>query len=65
MEWRDEGIILGTRKHGETSADGRVTLKIEEECLAACAGAPMMVIDGHYHERLTPESLDQLLDGLD
>ncbi|TIP78202.1 recombination protein O N-terminal domain-containing protein, partial [Mesorhizobium sp.] len=20
MEWRDEGIILGTRKHGETSA---------------------------------------------
>ncbi|MGH6860851.1 MAG: DNA repair protein RecO, partial [Phyllobacterium sp.] len=20
MEWRDEGIILGTRRHGETSA---------------------------------------------
>jgi len=52
-------------KHGGTSPDGRVTLKIEEECLAACAGAPMMVVDGHYHERLTPESLDQILDGLD
>jgi NADH-quinone oxidoreductase subunit E len=40
-------------KHGGTSPDGRITLKVEEECLAACAGAPMMVIDGHYHE-LTP-----------
>ena len=51
-------------KHGGTTADGRITLKIEEECLAACAGAPMMVIDGHYHERLTPAKLDELFDGL-
>ena len=52
-------------KHGGTSADGRITLKIEEECLAACAGAPMMVVDGHYHEKLTPDSLDRILDSLD
>ena len=39
-------------KLGESTADGRVYLKREEECLAACAGAPMMVIDGHYHEKL-------------
>ncbi len=54
---------LGCR-HGGTSPDGKVTLKVEEECLAACAGAPMMVVDGHYHERLTPESFDQLIDSL-
>ena len=54
-----------TCKHGGTSPDGKVTLKVEEECLAACAGAPMMVVDGHYHEKLTPESLDKILDSLD
>src|SRR4249920_1847126 len=51
-------------KHGGTSPDGRITLKIEEECLAACAGAPMMVVDGHYHERLTPAKVDEIFDGL-
>ena len=42
-------------KHGESTPDGRVYLKREEECLAGCGGAPMMVINGHYHERLTLE----------
>ncbi len=51
-------------KVGESTADGRVYLKREEECLAACCGAPMMVVNGHYHEHLTPESVDQILDGL-
>ena len=50
---------------GETSADGRFTLKREEECLAACAGAPMMAVDGHYYENLTPEKVDAILDGLE
>nr|NIP18925.1 NADH-quinone oxidoreductase subunit NuoE [Xanthomonadales bacterium]NIX13711.1 NADH-quinone oxidoreductase subunit NuoE [Xanthomonadales bacterium] len=36
-------------KLGETTGDGRITLVVEEECLAACCGAPMMVVDGHYH----------------
>ncbi|HRQ64969.1 MAG TPA: NADH-quinone oxidoreductase subunit NuoE [Xanthomonadaceae bacterium] len=52
-------------KLGESTADGRIYLKKEEECLAACCGAPMMVIDGHYHEQLTAEKVDKLLDGLD
>lgn len=52
-------------KLGETTSDGRVTLKVEEECLAACVRAPMMVVDGHYHENLTPEKIDQILDGLE
>jgi NADH-quinone oxidoreductase subunit E len=52
-------------KLGESSADGRIYLKREEECLAACAGAPMMVVDGHYHEKLTPQKVDEILDKLD
>jgi NADH-quinone oxidoreductase subunit E len=52
-------------KTGETTADGRITLKREEECLAACVGAPMMAVDGHYHEHLTPEKVDAILDTLD
>jgi NADH-quinone oxidoreductase subunit E len=50
---------------GETTADGRITLKIEEECLAACVGGPMMVVDGHYHTELTPEKVDEILDKLE
>ncbi|GAB3037841.1 MULTISPECIES: NADH-quinone oxidoreductase subunit NuoE [Oleiagrimonas] len=52
-------------KLGESSPDGRIYLKREEECLAACCGAPMMVVDGHYHEKLTPEKVDEILDKLD
>ncbi len=50
---------------GETTEDGRVTLVIEEECLAGCCGAPMMVVDGHYHENLDAEKVDAILDGLE
>lgn len=52
-------------KLGETTPDGRITLKIEEECLAACVGGPMMVVDGHYHTDLTAEKVDQILDNLE
>ena len=52
-------------KLGETTADNRITLVVEEECLAACCGAPMMVVDGHYHENLDTDKIDKILDGLD
>jgi NADH-quinone oxidoreductase subunit E len=52
-------------KLGESSADGRIYLKKEEECLAACCGAPMMVVNGHYHEKLTLEKVDSILDALE
>jgi len=52
-------------KLGQTTSDGRITLKVEEECLAACAGAPMMAVDGHYHEHLTPQKVDEILDALE
>jgi NADH-quinone oxidoreductase subunit E len=52
-------------KLGGTTEDGRITLVREEECLAACCGAPMMVVNGHYHEKLDVEKIDSILDGLD
>jgi NADH-quinone oxidoreductase subunit E len=54
------GITLG-----ESTADGKFYLKREEECLAACCGAPMMQVDHVYHEHLTPEKVDQILDSLE
>ncbi len=52
-------------KVGESTADGRIYLKPEEECLAACAAGPMMQVDHVYHEKLTPEKIDEILDGLE
>jgi NADH-quinone oxidoreductase subunit E len=51
-------------KTGESTADGRIFLKQEEECLAACTGAPMMMVDHVFHEYLTPEKVDAVLDEL-
>jgi NADH-quinone oxidoreductase subunit E len=55
---------LGIRL-GESTPDGRILLKREEECLAACTGAPMMMVDHVFHEHLTPEKLERLLDELE
>ena len=49
---------------GETTADGKFTLK-EVECLAACGGAPMIQIGRAYYENLTPEKVDEILAKLD
>jgi NADH-quinone oxidoreductase subunit E len=49
---------------GESTPDGRIYLKREEECLAACTGAPMMMVDHVFHENLTPERIDAILDEL-
>ncbi len=49
---------------GETTADGKFTL-VEVECMAACAGAPMcQVNDKDYHENLTSEKMDKIIDTL-
>ncbi len=55
---------LGIRT-GESTKDGRIHLKREEECLAACCGGPMMMVNHRYHENLTPEKVDEILDELD
>lgn len=49
-------------KVGETTKDGAITLK-EVECLAGCAFAPVMQVnDKKYHENMTVEKIDKLLD---
>ncbi len=53
---------LGVRM-GETTADGKITLK-RMECLASCGTAPSIQVDGVYHHQVTPEKLDALLDQL-
>ncbi|MEO7108821.1 MAG: NAD(P)H-dependent oxidoreductase subunit E [Polyangiaceae bacterium] len=45
---------------GETTADGKVTLKTAE-CLASCGTAPMIQVDQEYFENLTTEKLDEIL----
>ncbi len=52
-------------KEGDSTEDGRYHLKQEEECLAACCGAPMMMVDHVYHENLTPEKVDEILEKLE
>jgi len=46
---------------GETTKDGKVTLRTAE-CLASCGTAPMMQVDKDYYENLTLESVDRILD---
>jgi NADH-quinone oxidoreductase subunit E len=48
-------------KVGETTADGMFTLKAVE-CLGSCGTAPMMQVGADYHENLTTEKVDTLLD---
>ena len=52
-------------KLGESTEDGKIYLKVEEECLAACSGGPMMQVNHVYHTNLTPQSVDEILDALD
>ncbi len=50
-------------KPGETTADKKFTL-LEVECLASCGTAPVVQINDDYHENLTPDKLDRILDNL-
>lgn len=48
-------------KAGETTPDGRFTLRLVE-CLGSCGTAPMLQIGEHYHENLTIEKVDALIE---
>ncbi|MBC7795241.1 MAG: NAD(P)H-dependent oxidoreductase subunit E [Pyrinomonadaceae bacterium] len=50
-------------KAGETTKDGKFTLSLVE-CLGSCGSAPMFQIGFDYHEWLTPEKVDKILDSL-
>lgn len=49
-------------EHGN-SRDGLFTV-MRVECLASCGSAPMMQVNEHYYEKLTPEIVDQVIDAL-
>jgi len=64
-----EGILAHLQKRlgikpGETTPDRKFTL-LEVECLASCGTAPVIQINDDYHENLTPEKLDRILDSLE
>ena len=59
--WLLEAAAPGTRLRCSAGRRGAT----EEECLAACCGAPMMMVDHVYHEHLTPEKVDAILSALD
>ena len=49
----------------EVDKKAEIYLKPEEECLAACCGAPMMMVDHVYHENLTPQQACAIVDDLE
>jgi len=52
--------VAAAHGHGGTSADGRFTVK-RLECQGACANAPMLDLDGVYHEDLDRQKVDRIL----
>jgi NADH-quinone oxidoreductase subunit E len=48
---------------GETTPDGRFTLEVVQ-CLAACGAAPALRINDELYEKMTLESIDELLERL-
>jgi NADH-quinone oxidoreductase subunit E len=49
--------------HKEVTADGQISLE-EVECMGACSWAPAVQVNYDFHHFVTPEKLNQLLDGL-
>lgn len=49
--------------HKEVTADGQISLE-EVECIGACSWAPAIQVNYDFHHFVTPEQLDQLLDGM-
>ncbi len=60
--WQHACARLGIG-HKEVTADGRISLE-EVECIGACSWAPAIQVNYDFHHNVTPEKLDQLLDGL-
>lgn len=63
-----EGLVAHCEKRlgihvGETTRDGKVTLRTAE-CLASCGTAPMIQVDKTYHENLSIQDMDRILDDL-
>jgi NADH-quinone oxidoreductase subunit E len=48
--------------HKQTTSDGMFSLE-EVECIGACSWAPAVQVNYDFHENLTPEAMDVVLDG--
>jgi len=59
-EYTAKKLGLGNK---EVTADGQFSIE-EVECMGACSWAPAIQINYDFHHYVTPEKLDQLLDGL-
>lgn len=51
-------------KSGATTSDGKFTV-IKVECLGSCGTAPVVQVNEDYHEDMSVEKLDKLLDSLE
>ena len=49
--------------HKQSTADGLFHLE-EVECIGACSWAPAMMLNYDFHENLTAEKIDELIEGL-
>jgi len=63
-----EGVIAHLERRlgiepGQTTADGRYTLSTVE-CLGSCGTAPVVMVNETYHEDMSPERLDALIESL-
>jgi len=63
-----EGVIAHLQRRlgiepGQTTPDGRYTLSTVE-CLGSCGTAPVVMVNETYHEDMSPERLDALLESL-
>lgn len=48
---------------GHTTTDGEFSIE-EMECLGACSFAPAIIVNEEYHEQVTPDKMDKLIDQL-
>jgi NADH-quinone oxidoreductase subunit E len=59
MEHCEKKLGIG---HKQTTSDGMFSLE-EVECIGACSWAPAVQVNYDFHENLTPEKMDKVLDG--
>ncbi len=60
--WEQAQKKLGL-KNKQVSADGKISIE-EVECIGACCWAPAIQVNYDFHHRVTPESLDRLIEEL-
>ena len=60
--WQHACAKLGIG-HQEVTADGQISLE-EVECIGACSWAPALQVNYDFYHKVTPQTLDQLLDSM-